>query len=182
MQNKKNNIIIPLIQFIVVLTFGLLIRTYILSPITVSGTSMAPTYANSDKVWTNKLNTPERFDCITFYSPRDNKHIIKRIIGLPGDTVEVIDDQLFINQKPIEEPYLDEFKQALTDNLPLTNDFSLGTLSGGLTNTVPKNQYFVLGDNRRTADDSRYFGFVDQQTITGIVYFRYYPLNKIGPL
>lgn len=143
---------------------------------------MAPTYSDSDKVWTNKLSTPERFDCITFYSPRDNKHIIKRIIGLPGDTVEMINDQLFINQKPIEEPYLDEFKQSLTDSLPLTDDFSLETLSGGLATTVPENQYFVLGDNRRTADDSRYFGFVDQQTITGIVYFRYYPLNKIGPL
>lgn len=182
MQKKNNNFIIPLIQFIIVLTFGLLIRTYIFSPITVSGTSMAPTYSDSDKIWTNKLSTPKRFDCITFYSPRDNKHIIKRIIGLPGDTVEMIDDQLFINQKPIDEPYLNEFKHALTDDLPLTNDFSLETISGGLVNNVPKNQYFVLGDNRRIADDSRYFGFVDHQEITGIVYFRYYPLNKIGPL
>lgn len=182
MSKKKNTPLISVIQIILLILFILCLRTFILSPITVLGISMEPTYEEADKVWKSPLIKPKRFDSVTFYSPRNGKHIIKRVIGLPGDSVEMIDDQLFINDEAVDEPYLDELKQKLTEGESLTNNFSLSTISNGTNTVVPDNHYFVLGDNRQLADDSRYFGFVDESLLTGTVYFRYYPFNKIGTM
>ncbi|MEI5994229.1 signal peptidase I [Candidatus Enterococcus mansonii] len=177
---KKHGLFYTLVQFAVILMFTLFLRKYVLTPVEVIGTSMEPTYHESDRLWQTSLISPKRFDVATFPSPRDGKRIVKRIVGLPGDTIRMENDQLYINDKKYDEPYLDEFKADLTDGLPLTADFSLETTAVNPTTVVPEGKYFVLGDNRRKADDSRYFGFVDKKNIVGVVYFQYYPLNKIG--
>ncbi|EOH95676.1 signal peptidase I [Enterococcus moraviensis ATCC BAA-383] len=177
---KKRGTLYTVIQFSVLLLFALFLRTFVLTPVEVVGISMEPTYHESDRLWQTSLVSPKRFDIATFPSPRDGKRIVKRVVGLPGDTIRMENDQLYINDKKYDEPYLDEFKKTLTDGQPLTADFSLDNSATGPATVVPEGKYFVLGDNRRKADDSRYFGFVDEESIVGVVYFRYYPLNKIG--
>lgn len=180
MEKKKNHVCWTILQFGFILLAILLLRMFVFTPVEVVGISMEPTYHEADRLWQSSLLTPKRFDIATFPSPRNGKRIVKRIIGLPGDTVRMEKDQLYINDKKYDEPYLDEYKSEVTDRLPLTADFSLETIEGGTAAVVPAGKYFVLGDNRRKADDSRYFGFVDAEDIVGVVYFRYYPLNKIG--
>ncbi|MFD1901493.1 signal peptidase I [Enterococcus termitis] len=177
---KKHSVLYTVIQFTMILAFILFLRKFVLTPVEVVGISMEPTYHESDRVWQTSLIEPSRFDIATFPSPRDGKRIVKRVVGLPGDTIRMENDQLYINDKPYEEPYLDEEKEALTDGELLTKDFSLQTIEVDAATVVPEGKVFVLGDNRRRADDSRYFGFVDKKDIYGVVYFRYYPLNKIG--
>ncbi|MGX7245601.1 signal peptidase I [Enterococcus quebecensis] len=177
---KKKGTFYTIMQFTLILLFTLFLRNFFLTPVEVVGVSMEPTYHESDRLWQTSLVRPKRFDIATFPSPSSGKRIIKRVVGLPGDTIRMENDQLYINDKKYDEPYLDEFKQDLTDGSPLTADFSLETIAVGSAKVVPAGKYFVLGDNRRKADDSRYFGFVDKEDIVGVVYFRYYPLNKIG--
>lgn len=177
---KKHGILHLIAQLTLVLLFVLFLRTFVLTPVEVIGTSMEPTYHETDRLWQTSLVKPKRFDTATFPSPRDGKRIVKRVIGLPGDTIRMENDQLYINDQKYDEPYLDDFKKQLAEDQLLTDDFSLETISVDATTVVPEGKYFVLGDNRQITDDSRYFGFVDEETIVGVVYFRYYPLNKIG--
>ncbi len=171
-----------ILLFCCLISFAFLVRHYLLNPITVQGDSMEPTLENSQRLWQTSLTKMVRFDLITFSSPRNGKRLIKRIIGLPGDTIEYKNDQLYINGQLFLEPYLKSLKQKITDNQPLTADFSLTSLSITNTNQVPEGYVFVLGDNRRVADDSRYFGFVPKSSIYGVAYFRFYPLNESGPV
>lgn len=183
MNRDQKKFIHTFLQVAAILGLALFLRKFVFTPIEVLGSSMEPTYHESDRLWQTALKKPTRFDIITFPSPRDKKRIIKRVIGLPGDALRYENDQLYINDKPLAEPYLDEFKNSLTDDLPLTADFSLATLetlAKPHMDTIPEGKYFVMGDNRRNTDDSRFFGFVDQKDITGVVFFRFYPLNKIG--
>lgn len=177
---KKYGTLYTVLQFTMILVFALFLRMFVLTPVEVVGISMEPTYHESDRLWQSSLITPKRFDVATFPSPRDGKRIVKRIVGMPGDSIQMKNDQLYINDKKYDEPYLDEFKESLTDGMPLTADFTLQNSAAGPATVVPDGKYFVLGDNRRKADDSRYFGFVESESIVGVVYFRYYPLNKIG--
>lgn len=180
MVKNRATIVQTIVQFTVILLFVLFLRKFVLTPVEVIGISMEPNYHETDRLWQTSLVSPKRFDVATFPSPRNGKRILKRVIGLPGDTIRMENDQLYINDKKYDEPYLDKAKASVNDDVPLTADFSLETIQVGATTKVPEGKYFVLGDNRRVADDSRYFGFVDQESIAGVVYFRYYPLNKIG--
>jgi len=83
------------------------IRYFLFAPIVVDGHSMMPTLHNGDRMIVNKLGKPERFDIIVFHAP-EQKDYIKRVIGLPGDTVEYKNDVLYINGVAYEEPYLDK--------------------------------------------------------------------------
>lgn len=180
MKDKKKKWLSNALQLLVMVGLVVLLRLYVFMPVEVIGVSMEPTYHDSDRLWQTSLKKPSRFDSITFPSPRDGKNILKRVIGLPGDTIRYEDDKLYINDKLYKEDYLDEYKKELTDGKPLTTDFSLESLEATQTTKVPEGKYFVLGDNRRVADDSRYFGFVDEDTIVGVVYFQFFPLNQIG--
>lgn len=180
MEDKKKKWLSNSLQLLVMIGLVFLLRKYVFMPVEVVGTSMEPTYHDSDRLWQTSLKKAGRFDSITFPSPRDGKNILKRVVGLPGDTIRYENDKLYINDKLYEEPYLDQYKSELTDGKPLTTDFSLETIERSPAKTVPEGTYFVLGDNRRIADDSRYFGFVDQDTVVGVVYFQFYPLNQIG--
>jgi len=105
-------------------------------------------------------------------------YYIKRVIGLPGDTVEVRDDVLYINGKAMEEPYLEESKEDNDLFGKFTADFTLQELTG--ETYVPEESIFVLGDNRINSNDSRFFGFIPKESIIGEVKFQFYPLDDIG--
>jgi signal peptidase I len=120
-------------------------------------------------------------DIITFKAPDEpDENYIKRIIGLPGDEVKVMDDTLYINGKAQTEAYLDDYKSQLSDGEPFTADFSLEKLFGA--KKVPAGKLFVMGDNRRISKDSREIGYVDEKKVLGVVKFVFWPIKEFGPL
>lgn len=153
-------------------------RQFLFTPSTVLGASMSPTFHDQDRVVVSKLSEIQRFDVIVFDAPdSENEYYIKRVIGLPGDRVEMKDDVLYINGKALEESYLIENKEENLFNR-LTEDFSLQEKTG--VSKVPEDMLFVMGDNRLHSKDSRAFGFIPYETVIGEVKFRYYPLQDMG--
>jgi signal peptidase I len=151
-------------------------RYYLFAPRVVFGESMAPTFQDKDKVVISKFNTIHRFDIIVFDAPDvEGEQYVKRVIGLPGDSVEMKDDILYINGQEVDEPYLNK-EEIAADKL--TGDFTLKEITG--KSIVPQESYFVLGDNRLFSKDSRFFGFISSDSVNGEVKLRYYPLQKIS--
>lgn len=165
----------------VLLAFG--IRYFLFTPIEVEGASMLPTFEDGDKVMVNKISPQfkdyDRFDVIVFKVDKEINYI-KRVIGLPGDHITYKDDELLINGKKYEEPYLEELKKELIDKGTLTQDFTLEEYLGEVV--VPDGSLFVLGDNRRFSNDSREpsIGFISMDIVLGTVNMTYYPLNNFG--
>ncbi len=153
-------------------------KQFLFTPITVLGASMAPTLHNEDKVFISKTSQIQRFDVIVFDAPDiEGKRYIKRVIGLPGDRIEVKDDVLYINRKAFEEPYLIKNKENNPLN-KLTEDFTLQEKTGEMK--VPKNMFFVMGDNRLKSKDSRIFGLISRDSVIGEVKFRFSAINGMG--
>lgn len=155
------------------------IRYFLFTPIAVDGESMMPTLEDGDRMIVNKIGykigEPERFDIVVFHAP-EQKNYIKRVIGLPGETLEYKDDQLYINGKAIDEPYLDAYKAQITEGT-LTEDFTLSDI--GVEGEIPEGYVFVMGDNRRYSKDSRHIGLVDQKEIIGNTSLIFWPFSDI---
>ncbi|MDA8234487.1 MAG: signal peptidase I [Clostridia bacterium] len=150
--------------------FTFLIHTYVAEAREIPSGSMIPTFEIGDRVLVEKvffkIDELNRKDIIVFQPPAtspDTTPYIKRIIGLPGETVELRKGKVYINGQMIEETYLNEITG---------NDY--GPI------TVPEENYFVMGDNRNNSLDSRVWGFVPQDNIIGRALIRYYPFNRIG--
>lgn len=171
-ENKVLKFFKELIPYVIIIVVVLFVKTYIISPIQVNGVSMTSTLHNGDIMLLNKLqykrNGVDRFDIVVIKS--HGTHIIKRVIGLPGDTIEVADNTLYINNKKYKETYLD--KKTVTE------DFTLEELLG--EKKVPNGKYFVMGDNRKDSLDSRMIGFIEEKDIEGIASFTIFPFNRIG--
>lgn len=146
----------------------------------IFGPSMQPNFNAGDRVFGNQLAKPARGDVVIVKAPDENGQnwYIKRIVGMPGDTLQSVDDTMLVNNKPLAENYLEAYKQKLKPGDQLTKDFTLKQVTG--VKRVPKGNYFVMGDNRRISRDSRKFGFVTRDDIRGIVFFKYWPLNDIA--
>lgn len=156
-------------SFFLLLILIILFRIFVLEPHNVSGSSMDNTFKDGDYVLVDKLSyrfkTPKAGDVIVFNPPAsiENKsRFIKRIIAVPGETVEVKEAGTYINQKLIPEDFV-IYKSGKTSNPALLED----------------NQYFVMGDNRYVSYDSRYWGPIKKDEIQGRVLLRLYPFNKI---
>lgn len=132
----------------------------------VSGESMEPTLSDGDYLIVNKYTEPERFDVLIFIPPdKPDVQYVKRIIGVPGDTIEYIDNQLYVNDEHIDEPYVDYVSDF--DESILIENYSLESLFN--QSTVPEGHYFVVGDNRDNSRDSRSFGYITHESVIGIV-------------
>ncbi len=148
---------------------AILVVIFVVQPVKVEGTSMEPRLEPRDRIFVNKfvyyLSDVNRGDIVVFWYPKDKtKSFIKRVIGLPGETVEVRSGVVYLNDEKLPEPYLaGEFDN---ESYPLQ--------------VVPSDQYFVLGDHRNSSNDSRDWGFVPEQNIFGEAVFRYWPLSKLG--
>ncbi|MBF2528403.1 signal peptidase I [Listeria seeligeri] len=178
-QSQKKGLTIPYKALLTILgcLFCVVSFNFFFSLATIKGESMAPNFSSSDYIVLNKqYSKVNRFDVIAFKSPDEpGQEYIKRVIGLPGDVIEYIDDQLFINGNVVEESYLDREKKKLGEDEIFTKDFSLDDLAG--VKEVPKNKLFVLGDNRLYSRDSRNFGFIDVKDIKGDVKFKIWPMK-----
>ena len=129
---------------------------------------MLPTLKPGDRIFANKFiyrfREPRRQEIIVFKWPVDPKRrFIKRLIGLPGDRVKIVEGQVYVNDKPLEEDYT--LERSYTD-FPEVK--------------VPKGHYFMLGDNRNNSEDSRFWGFVPQENIVGKAFVIFWPLNRMG--
>ena len=134
----------------------------------VNGTSSVPTVVPGDCLVVNKLSylfkNPDRGEKIILQSPRANDtDLIKRIIALPGDTIEIKNGKVFVNKMPVVEPYIKE---------PPRYEYPL--------QKIPEGEYFVLGDNRNVASDSHEGWYVPRENIVAKVWICYWPLNRWG--
>lgn len=150
--------------------FAVLIVVFVVQPVKVEGTSMLPRLVDQERIFVNRFiyrfSEIHRGDIVVFWYPKDrSKSFIKRVLGVPGDQVEIRRGSVYINGSKVEEPYLD----------PQFRDWdSLGR------RIVPPDHYFVLGDHRSSSNDSRNWGFVPRELIYGKAVFRYWPLLRAG--
>ena len=151
-----------------------IVRTYLVQPFLVSGTSMYPNFQNGDYVLvdelTYRIRPPERGEVVVFHDPQDySTYFIKRLIGLPGEKVTIASDTITVvnsthpNGLVLDEAYIPK-----------------GTVtSGSATYTLSSTTYLMLGDNRPFSYDSRAWGLLPAQNIVGLVRVRLWPLNAI---
>jgi signal peptidase I len=158
----------------------LIMNTFLFSSYVVEGQSMEPTLEEGNRLVVNKIGYQisdiERFDVIVFHGD-EGEDYVKRVIGLPGDTITYKNDQLYINGTKVEEPFLKPFKEPLLGQ-KLTWDFTLKELTG--KKRVPENALFVMGDNRLGSKDSRHFGFISIEDVVGKVNVRYWPFKQFN--
>ena len=155
-------VIKEVIPYVVIVVVVVLIRTFIITPVRVDGDSMKNTLKNGDILLLYKLSSINRFDIIVLDEEKDNEKIIKRVIGMPGETVAIKKGKIYINDTVIDDEY------AYGE----TSDYNKVTLRD--------NEYFILGDNRLISKDSRYFGPIKENEIKGKIVFRLFPFTKIG--
>lgn len=158
-------------SLVVAVVVAFLVRQFLFTPVIVSGESMEPTFHDNNRVVISKISSLDHFDKIVFHAPNAKEDFIKRVIGLPGDTIRMENDVLTINGKEYPEKYLDSNKEALPEGQNLTQDFEV---------VVPEGQLFVMGDNRTNSMDSRIFGNIEEDSVVGKVKFRFYPFTEMG--
>nr|WP_041556840.1 signal peptidase I [Carnobacterium sp. 17-4] len=182
-KGRGSEFLSTLLYCVVALIIFLLIRHFLFAPVSVDGESMAPTLEDQDRLILNKIDKIDRFDVIVFPAPDEpDKQYIKRVIGLPGDTIQYQDDVLYVNGEPVEEEYLEDSIENMTPGDNFTEDFLLAAKTG--EETVPEGTYFVMGDNRQNSKDSRFseVGFIDASTVSGTTNLRIWPLKEFGAI
>jgi len=155
------------------LIIAILIKTFLFQAFYIPSASMDPTLKVDDRVLVNKLSyhlhSVHRGDIVVFKAPPEErtekiKDLVKRVIGLPGDTIESRDGQVYINDRRLKEPYLP--KGTRTEDLPRT--------------VIPAGHYFMMGDNRGASSDSRVFGPIARSTIIGRAFVKMWPFSRFG--
>lgn len=171
-RNKKNEWFEWLQAIIIALLIALSIKCFLFDIIEVEGNSMNPTLEDKDRLIVNKINyyfnQPEVGDIVIFEYPADrNFDFIKRIVAKEGDIVEIKNSTLYVNENKIIEPYIEAQR---VEPFPRT--------------VVPKDHFFVLGDNRRNSRDSRFsdVGFLKLGDIKGVAIYRIWPFRSLGSI
>jgi signal peptidase I len=161
-----------LVLLLVAFLLTLLIRTFVLDNRIVPTGSMLPTIQLNDRLFVDKLlykaQGIERGDVVVFHAPEnigEEKDMVKRVIGLPGETLEIANGLVYINEQALDEPYVAE-----------APNYAFGPV------VVPEDAYFVMGDNRNHSLDSHVWGVLAESYITGRIWIRYYPLSAFGKL
>ena len=176
-QGIKYEILDLLKTFIICFIAVFLLTTFVVKPVRVDGRSMYPTLEDGEvglmNVFSAKFTDIDRFDVVVAYNEESGENWVKRVIGLPGDTVYAKDDVVYVNGLPIEEPYLDtDYVNQIRDRGDyFTQDFEKVTLG--------EDEYFLMGDNRVVSYDSRRVGPFKRDDIKGKGIFVLYPFDKI---
>lgn len=155
------------------LLVAFVVKTFVFQAFYIPSESMVPTLAVGDRVLVNKLadrfGDPNRFDIEVFLAPKGTetaeiKDLVKRVVGMPGETIEGRDGRIYIDGRLLDEPFLP----------PGTQSRTFGPVE------VPPGHYFMLGDNRQFSKDSTYFGPIPRSSMIGRVFVRIWPLSRIG--
>lgn len=177
MKNFLKEVFSTILTLLIVLGAFWVVQKVVVQPFKVEGQSMDYTLANGERMLMWKLADIERFDVVVVQSPVESgKMYVKRVIGLPGDTLEVKDDKLILNGQALDEPYLAQKQAEATNNF--TKDFTLESITG--QTVIPEGKVFVMGDNRQNSLDGRGFGFIGFEDIVGEADMIYWPFNKVG--
>ena len=162
---------------VIVFAVGIFFFIYLLimRPHKISGQSMMPNFQDAEFLLTEKVTyytrNPERGDVVVFMPPiSTTDEFIKRVIGLPGEQIMIKNGHIYINDKLLNESYIDD--NVITTGGP--------KLEEGQEFTVPNGQYFVMGDNRPNSSDSRYWGSITKKVMTGRAWISYWPINTSG--
>ena len=175
-KDAKKEVISWILTIVTAIVAAFLIRTFLFEPIRVDGNSMSDTLHDKELVFVTKpeyyIGSPSRLDVIICkYPGRHNQYFVKRLIALPGDTVEIRYDAaagtntLYVNGEVVDEPFLPPERTNSNNVYPLT--------------TLDENEYFVMGDNRDDSNDSRSIGPISRDQIVGHVQFVFFPFNNI---
>lgn len=167
---KKVGLLVFEVVKIVLISLAIIVpvRLFLVQPFYVEGASMEPNFYNKDYLVINEISyrfaNPQRGDVVVFKSPDDGRvYFIKRVIGLPGEDLEIRAGHVFINSKELKETYIARFS---------SDEYAKITLKD--------NQYFVLGDNRTNSHDSRRFGAIGKERIIGKAWFRGWPIDRLN--
>ncbi|HEY2460493.1 MAG TPA: signal peptidase I [Candidatus Acidoferrum sp.] len=168
----RNEILVWTRDLLIAIGLALVIIVFLYQPVKVEGTSMAPLLSDQERIFINKFvyrfEHINRGDVVVFWYPLDrSKSFIKRVIGLPGETVEIRGGSLYVDGKTVAEPYVPAQYEDFSDFGPMI---------------VPPDSYFVMGDHRISSNDSRVFGPVPSRFIYGRAVFAYWPVDHIGSL
>jgi len=159
------------IKYVIIIIIILFIITFVFGVTSVVGSSMSPTLKDGEVLILNKFkyrfSDIKREDIISL-KYADTKYLIKRVIGLPGEKIEIINNKLYVNDIEYVEEYLDKGLNYY--------DFKLSDLN---YKVIPDDMYLVLGDNRENSLDSRKIGLIKKEDIIGKVSFRFWPINKL---
>lgn len=154
-----------IIPYVIILVVVVLVRTFIVTPVSVDGSSMYPNLKNGDILLLKKFDKSyERFDIVVLNYGKDR--LVKRIIGLSGEHVEYRDSKLYINGEQVDEPMISVS----------TSNFKLEDIG---YDTIPDDYYFVVGDNRGVSKDSRIIGLVHKKDIVGTTSFSLWPFKSL---
>jgi signal peptidase I len=166
---------------VVAISVALLVQAYLVKPYRIPSQSMENTLLIGDRVLVDRISwrfgEPHRGDIVVFHSPFKGPVLIKRIIGMPGDTVSLSGGHVYINGHPLKEPYV-----RRVDGQPEPTDPFSNGLPWSLEEPfhVPAGHYFMMGDNRTDSGDSREFGPVARNQLVGRAFARYWPPSRIG--
>ncbi|EFI42397.1 MULTISPECIES: signal peptidase I [Peptoniphilus] len=168
---KKESFLSFILIFISAFVLAFLIRQFIFNVNIVVGESMYPTLKPNDRlitlVFPLKFKSPNREDIVILDAPDESgREYIKRIIGIPGDSVKIENGKVYINDELLSENYLDNNIET-----PIQNQSEWH---------LSENEFFVMGDNRYNSSDSRIFGAIDKTSIRGIVVLRFWPISNFG--
>lgn len=187
-KNKKplgREILEWIVTILAAVAIALVIRTFVFEPVRVDGHSMDDTLANGEIMFVSKLGyasfdffgnrvsvfgNPKRFDVVICHYPdRGSTNFVKRVIGIPGDRIKIVDGYVYVNDEKYEEPYInDAYRTGLGANF---NEV-----------VVPEGQYFVMGDHRNNSNDSRYVGPIGRNMIIGHVVQVVFPFSEFRPV
>jgi len=155
---------------------AILIRSFVLGPYKIPTGSMRPTFLEGDRIFVDKVSyrfrEPERGDVIVFKYPNDEKKdFVKRLVGLPGDTLQIRDGFLYVNGEKMDQP-------------PFSEHYYYNVAEGKFGKTdqltvIPEDRYFVLGDNSAHSSDSRHWGFVPEENLVGRAFLIWWPPNRV---
>lgn len=162
--------------FIIAIVLALVIRTFVVQAFKIPSGSMLPTLQIGDHILVNKFNywftDPQRDDIIVFKFPQDEgRDFIKRVVALPGEKVEVRGKQVYVNDKPLREPFAVHMDRSIQEN-PISPRDNFSPV------VVPPGQLFMMGDNRDYSMDSRFWGFLDKKKIKGKAFIIYWSWDR----
>jgi signal peptidase I len=168
----RNEIRVWTRDLLIAIGLALVIIVFLYQPVKVEGTSMAPLLSDQERIFINKFvyrfEPIDRGDVVVFWYPLDrSKSFIKRVVGLPGEIIEIRQGMVYVNNVALAEPYVPPQYEDLSDYGPTH---------------VPGDSYFVMGDHRISSNDSRVFGSVPSRYIYGRAVFAYWPVDHFGSL
>lgn len=181
-KRKKNGYIVKELTatLAILLILVLILANTVFSLVKNSGYGMRNTLDNGDIVYVSRLEKYKRFSLVSLIIPGTNESSIRRVVGLPGESVYYSLDELYVEDRIIFEPFLEKkLAQYKMNDEIYTENFDSKDMLKATNGRIPKGKYLVLGDNRPFTTDSRYYGLVDESKIIGVVKLRIWPLHKI---